>query len=90
MRAEPGREIGIERGSPVAEYRGRKERRRPDVPGEFRQAPAVLDRELTASATSKPASARTCTSGRRFRGGTSTRPIMSVSIASGYGSRYRS
>jgi hypothetical protein len=41
--------VGIESGSLVAEYRRRKERGRSDVPGEFRQAPPVLEGELMVS-----------------------------------------
>ena len=47
MRAKAGREIGVECVTLAAEYPGRQKRRRPDEPGQLRQAPAVLDGELT-------------------------------------------
>ena len=49
MRAEPGRQVGIECVGLVTEYRGRKERCRPDEPGQFGQGPPVLDRVLARS-----------------------------------------
>jgi hypothetical protein len=54
-RGERGREAGVERGPLAAEYRGREERRRPDVPGEFRQASAVPDGELPGPGRGRPA-----------------------------------
>jgi len=53
-RAEGGREVGVERRAPLAEHRVGEGGRRPHVPGELRQAPAVLDGELGAAGRLEP------------------------------------
>jgi hypothetical protein len=52
--AEFGGEVGVELGGAFREHRGRQERCRPDVPGEFTDRPVVLDRELLASGALEP------------------------------------
>lgn len=54
VRAEAGREVGVECGSMVADYRGRKEGRRPDKPGELGQAPAMFGNELLVPSRLEP------------------------------------
>jgi hypothetical protein len=54
QRADAGREVVVEGVALVAEDRGREERGGPDVPGQFRQTPPVLDGKLTASGRLEP------------------------------------
>jgi hypothetical protein len=53
-RADGGREVVVEGGPLVAEDRGREERGGPDVAGQFRQAPPVLDGERVAPGRLEP------------------------------------